>query len=248
MAIHPLVIAHRGASAAEPENTLRAFDLAIKQGAQMIELDLHLTRDNRVVVIHDPVLDHTTDLKGRVDHLSLAEVRKADAGKGERVPTLEETLDLASRRASLYLEIKDPRAAAETLRLIRARQSQSEAMLASFDIELMRRLGQEVNDIELGIILGTIKINPIVRWREAVPWIALRHINYQVLSMQVGLCFNRLAHQVKAHGKRLFVWTVDDERQFGRMIDRRVDGIVTNVPDRLISYLNRTTENRGIDN
>jgi glycerophosphoryl diester phosphodiesterase len=248
MVMRPLVIAHRGASAAEPENTLRAFDLAIRQGAQMLELDLHLTRDNHVVVIHDPVLDHTTNLKGRIDQLSLAEVRRADAGKGERVPTLEETLDLTRGRASLYLEIKDNRAAAETLRSIRAHRSQPEVMLASFDIELMRRLGREVNDIELGIILGTIKINPIVRWREAMPWIALRHINYQVLSMQVGLCFNHLARQVKAHGKKLFVWTVDDERLFGRMIDRRVDGIVTNVPDRLISYLNRTTGTRGIDN
>jgi glycerophosphoryl diester phosphodiesterase len=236
----PLVIAHRGASAAEPENTLRAFDLAIKQGAQMIELDLQLTRDNRVVVIHDPVLDYTTDLKGRIDRLSLSEVKKADAGKGERVPTLEETLDLTRRKASLYLEIKDPRAAAEALRLIRERQSQSEVMLASFDVGLMHRLGQEVNDIELGLILGTMTINPIVRWREAAPWIALRHINYQVLSLRVGLCFKRLAHQIKAHGKKLFVWTVDDEKQFGRMIARGVDGIVTNVPDRLISYLNRS--------
>jgi glycerophosphoryl diester phosphodiesterase len=236
----PLVIAHRGASAAEPENTLRAFDLAIRQGAQMIELDLQLTRDHRVVVIHDPVLDYTTDLKGRINRLSLAEVKKADAGKGERVPTLEETLDLTRRKATLYLEIKDPRATAEALRLIRKRQSQSEVMLASFDVGLMRRLGQEVNDIELGLILGNMTINPIVRWREAAPWIALRHINYQVLSLRVGLCFKRLAHQVKAHGKKLFVWTVDDEKQFGRMIARGVDGIVTNVPDRLISYLNRS--------
>ncbi|MBO0722628.1 MAG: glycerophosphodiester phosphodiesterase [Blastocatellia bacterium] len=236
----PLVIAHRGASVVEPENTLRAFDLAIKQGAQMIELDLQLTRDNHVVVIHDAVLDHTTDLKGRIDHLSLSEVRKADAGKGERIPTLEETLDLTRRKASLYLEIKDPRAAVETLRLVRANRRQAEVMLASFDIDLMRRLGREVTDIELGVIMGTMSINPLVRWREAAPWIALRSINYQVLSLRVGLCFKHLAHQVKEHGKKLFVWTADDEKQYGRMIARRVDGIVTNVPDRLISYINRT--------
>ncbi len=237
----PLVIAHRGASAVEPENTLRAFDLAIRQGAQMIELDLHITRDDHVVVIHDPILDHTTDSKGRVDQMTLAEIKKADAAKGERVPTLEETLSLTHGKVRLYLEIKDPRAAPETLRAIRARRTQSEVMIASFDVELMRKLGEDIKDIELGIILGTMGINPLVRWRETFPWIALRHINYQVLSLRVELCFRRVASQIKSQGKKLYVWTADDEREFARMIACQVDGIVTNVPDRLISYLAKTS-------
>lgn len=233
----PLVIAHRGASAYEPENTLRAFDLAIQQGAQMIELDLHATRDNQIVVIHDFTLDHTTNLKGRVDQLTLAEIKRADAGKGERVPALEETLDLTRGKVRLYLEIKDPRAAEETLRIVRARRCQDEVMLASFDIELMRRLGEEVSDMELGVILGNETFNPVVRWREAFPWLALRRINYQTLCMQVGLCFGYLARRVKASGKKLYVWTADEDAQFARMIERGVDGIVTNKPDRLIAYL-----------
>ena len=73
----PLIIAHRGASADEPENTLRAFQLAIEQGAQMIELDLHTTRDGHVVVIHDFTLDHTTNLTGRVGERTLAEINQA---------------------------------------------------------------------------------------------------------------------------------------------------------------------------
>ncbi len=237
----PLVIAHRGASAYEPENTLRAFDLAIKQGAQMIELDLHLTRDHRVVVIHDPTLDHTTDLTGRVDEMSLYDIKHADAGKGERVPTLEETLELALGKVRLYLEIKDPRAANQTLRIIRSRRCQSEVMLASFDIELMRILGEEARDIELGVILGNATINPVVRWREAVPWITLRRINYQVLCMQVELCFGYLAGRTRATGKKVYVWTADHERQFARMISFGVDGIVTNQPDRLVSYLEQAS-------
>jgi len=234
----PLVIAHRGASAYEPENTLRAFDLAIKQGAQMIELDLHLTRDNRVVVIHDPTLDHTTNLKGRINELTLQEVKLADAGKGERIPTLEETLELTAGNVQLYLEIKDPAAASETLKLIRNRSCQGDVMLASFDIELMRMLGREVNDIELGVILGTSSLWPSIRWREAFPWIALRTISYQVLCMQVELCYAYLARQIKADGKKLYVWTADLEREFERMITRGVDGIVTNRPDRLVCFLN----------
>lgn len=235
----PIIIAHRGASAYEPENTLRAFELAIRQGAQMIELDLHATADNQVVVIHDFTLDHTTNLKGRVGERTLAEIKQADAGKGERVPTLNETLDLTLGKVRLYLEIKDPRAAAEVLRMIRARRCQTEVMLASFDIELMRRLGEEVRDIELGVILGNETLNPVVRFREAFPWIALRGINYQTLCMQVELCFGYLARRVKAGGKKLYVWTANDERQFARMMRLGVDGIVTNHPDRLRDYSGR---------
>jgi glycerophosphoryl diester phosphodiesterase len=235
----PLVIAHRGASAYEPENTLRAFDLAIRQGAQMIELDLHITCDNHVVVIHDPTLNHTTNLTGRVDRLSLAEVRRADAGKGERVPTLDETLDLTLGKVRLYLEIKDPRAAMPALRIIRERRCQSQVMLASFDIELMRGLGEEVRDTELGLILGNATFHPMVRWREAFPWLALRRVKHQVLCMRVELCYSYLAARARENGKKLYVWTVDSEKQFARMTSIGVDGIVTNTPDRLISYLKR---------
>jgi glycerophosphoryl diester phosphodiesterase len=235
----PLVIAHRGASAHEPENTLRAFDLAIRQGAQMIELDLHVTCDNRVVVIHDPTLDRLTNLKGRVDQMSLDDVKRADAGKGERVPTLDETLDLTEGKVRLYLEIKDPRAALPTLQIIRARRRQSQVMLASFDIELMRRLGEEVRDIELGLILGNATFHPVVRWREAFPWLALRRVNYQVLCMQVELCYGYLAARARANGKKLYVWTADSEKQYARMNSIGVDGIVTNTPDRLVAYLGR---------
>src|SRR5262252_8439679 len=208
----PLVIAHRGASAYEPENTLRAFDLAIRQGAQMIELDLHVTCDNHVVVIHDPTLNHTTNLTGRVDRLTLGKVR-------------------------LYLELKDPRAALPALRIIRARRCQSQVMLASFDIELMRGLGEEVRDTELGLILGNATLHPMVRWREAFPWLALRRVNHQVLCMRVELCYGYLAARARANGKKLYVWTADAEKQFARMTSIGVDGIVTNTPDRLVSYL-----------
>jgi glycerophosphoryl diester phosphodiesterase len=169
----------------------------------------------------------------------LAEVRRADAGKGERVPTLDETLDLTLGKVRLYLEIKDPRAALPALQIIRARRCQSQVMLASFDIELMRGLGEEVSDTELGLILGNPTFHPMVRWREAFPWLALKRVKHQVLCMQVELCYGYLAARARAHGKKLYVWTADKERQFARMISIGVDGIVTNTPDRLASYLKR---------
>lgn len=236
-----LVIAHRGASAVEPENTLRAFERSIQMGAQMIELDLHLTRDNQVVVIHDDQLGHTTNLRGRVSRLSLDEVKKADAGKGERIPTLQETLALTRGRVQLYLEIKAPQAAEETLRIVRAFNCQDEVMLASFDLKLMQRLGEQVADMEIGLILGTPTLNPRVRWREAFPWFALRHFNYQTLCMQVKMCSAVLARNIKRQGKKLYVWTANSEADYARMIARDIDGIVTDTPDRLIAYLEKVT-------
>ena len=235
----PLVIAHRGASAYEPENTLRAFELAIRQGAQMIELDLHLTADGHVVVIHDSTLNHTTNLQGRVDQMTLEQIKRADAGKGERVPTLDEVLDLTAGQVRLYLEIKDPRAAAPTLQTIRARRCQDAMLLASFELALMQRLGEEVRDVKLGVILGTTSWHPLVRYREAFPWRAWQAVNYQVLCMQVELCYGYLAKRVKAVGKQLYVWTADTEKQFARMLRCEVDGIVTNCPDHLLAYLRR---------
>ena len=229
----PLVIAHRGASRDEPENTLRAFETAIRQGAQMIEMDLQITGDGQVIVLHDETLDHTTDRKGRVDRLTLSEIKQADAGKGERIPTLTETLDLTLGQVRLYLEIKDPRAARPTLETIRARRCEADVMLASFDLNLMRDLGREIADIELGLILGSESWNPLIRWREAFPWVSLRKINYQVLSLQAAICYPYLARKIKRQGKKLFVWTVDEPAEISRLIDLGVDGIVTNVPGML---------------
>lgn len=242
-----LVIAHRGASAVEPENTLRAFARSIEMGAHMIQLDLQLTRDGHVVVIHDDDLRHTTNARGHVSQLTLEEVRKANAGKGERVPTLQETLELTRGRVQLYLEIKAPQAAAETLRIVRAFNCQDEVLLASFDLELMKQLGETVSDMEIGLILGTPSLNPRVRWREAFPWRALRYYKYQTLCMQVKICSAILARKIKQQGKKLYVWTANSESDYARMVAREVDGIVTDTPDRLITYLEKATGEKKQD-
>ncbi len=233
----PLVIAHRGASAVEPENTLLAFSRAIEMGADMIELDLHATRDGHIVVIHDDNLRNTTNLRGKVSEMTLDEVRKADAGKGERIPTLQETLELTCGKIQLYLEIKDRKAAAETVQMVRDYGVKNEVMLASFDLPLMKKLGDEISDIEIGLILGNATLNPFVRWREAFPEIALKNYNYQTLCMQVKLCSARLARNIKQQGKKLYVWTANSKQEYQTMIERGVDGICTDTPDKLIEFL-----------
>lgn len=101
-----LRIAHRGASGYAPENTLAAFKKALEFDIDVIELDVHLTKDNHLVVIHDKTVNRTTDGKGKVADKTLAELQKLDAGNGEKIPTLQEVLDLVNRKALVSIEIK----------------------------------------------------------------------------------------------------------------------------------------------
>src|SRR6266496_640164 len=109
----PIVFAHRGASAHAPENTIAAFELALAQNADAIELDVKLTADGHVVVIHDSTVDRTTGSRGRVKDLSLAQLRSLDAGsffsekyRGEKIPTLEEVLEAVGKRTIINVELK----------------------------------------------------------------------------------------------------------------------------------------------
>lgn len=141
--------AHRGYSATYPENTLLAFERALETGVEQIELDVALTKDQHVVIIHDDTLERTTDGQGRVNEHTLAELARLDAGswkdsayQGQRIPTLEEVLERVSGQAWLNIEIKIHRHKAEwitrltekTLKLIRTHRAESWVVLASFDL------------------------------------------------------------------------------------------------------------------
>lgn len=225
----PKVIAHRGASGEEPENTLRAFEAAVAQGAQMIELDLRLTMDGHVVVIHDASLNRTTDRQGRIAKITLAEARRADAGKGERIPTLKETLELARKRAELYLEMKDANAATATLREVREFGLENEVLIASFSRRMMQRLRGEVRDIRLGLIVAPPTLGLLTPTPD--------DFEFDVLSVDERLCRRVLVEQTHRKGKKVFVWTLDDERGYRKMSSLGVDGIVTNFPDRLVKFV-----------
>lgn len=113
-----LKIGHRGAKGLEPENTLRSFSKAIDFKVDMIELDVRLTKDKKVVVIHGDKLDRTTNGRGRVKEKDLEEIKKLSAGKGERIPTLEETLDLIDKRVKVNIELKGKKIAESVSKII----------------------------------------------------------------------------------------------------------------------------------
>lgn len=150
-----LIYAHRGASALEPANTLAAFERAITDEADGIELDVHLSADGVPVVIHDRDLEHTTDGRGRVDEKELSELKTLDAGGGQRIPTLEEVLTLVAGRVRFYLEIKQPTAEAATLDVL-SRFPDTAWIAASFDRQVLSTLRELAPRAELWLITTMI--------------------------------------------------------------------------------------------
>ena len=214
-------IAHRGASAYEPENTLRAFEEAIRLGADMIELDVRFSKDREPVVIHDDRLERTTDGFGFVGDKTLAELKTLDAGRGEKIPTLREVLDITKGRARLVIELKEEGTEEFALDLIRESGSADEVIVVSFSLAILRKVKELSRDIRTGVIYF-MSANPIRRAKESsADTIAPYH--YFVTKALVK----------EAHENNLIVipWTVDSKSRAQKLIKMGVDGIVSNRPD-----------------
>ena len=239
----PLVIAHRGASAHAPENTLAAFALAADMHADSFELDCSPTRDGRIVVIHDDTLDRTTSGAGSVAELDFAAVRAVDAGgwkdaryAGERIPTLAEALALAvERRIGVYIEVKcrDSQSRAMRRRLARGVAETIDradwaghTVVQSFSPRLCAVMRAEAPYLRVAL-LGEARTAPAwLRLYARARWIGCAGLNVQARDLTPARI--RAIHRA---GMTVAAWTVDDEADMLRLARWGVDGIITNRPD-----------------
>lgn len=243
----PLCIAHRGASASAPENTLVAFETAIRLGTDAIELDVHLTRDEVPVVLHDETLDRTTDGRGPVGVVSLAALQRLDAGswfaprfRRERVPTLAQALDCARGRCGMNIELKlprgrggggaarrrDERAGAERLAravagaLARARFAEL-LVLSSFSLEALRAARAVMPRARLGLLVSRGATGLRVAHRALALYSFHPHLR---------LASARRIRMARRMGLRVMVWPVNDRESIERFAGLEVDGVMTDDP------------------
>lgn len=221
MPSRPLVIAHRGASARETENSLAAFRLAAELGADAVELDVHATADGHLVVHHD-------EMAGRhhVAHCSFREVRSHHLANGEPVPTLEEALAVIVPGMIAFIEIKamPPRLDEKFLSILeRTGASLDRFAVHSFDHLIVHRLGERKADLRRGVL-----VTPDV----ARPLAALNDADATDLWPQVPMVDRQLVDAAHRAEARVLAWTVDDAEAMRRLVDLGVDGLCTNHPDR----------------
>lgn len=234
---HYRIVAHRGASAYAPENTLLAFRRAIELGADMSELDVHLSRDGVPVVMHNYAVDQTTNGHGRIQDLTLAQLEQLDAGSGERVPTLQQVIDLVRGRNGLYLELKAQGTPPVTVDLLQRNHltGPNQAIVGSFQPDLVRQTKERAPGLSTSLLVG-----PVYPADELIAMARDARADY------IHLCWeNRaprphelltpdLLHALRAAGLGIVLWHEEraDELAVLRTLD--VDAICTNTPDKLL--------------
>jgi glycerophosphoryl diester phosphodiesterase len=226
----PLVIAHRGASGTLPENTRPAYALAIEQRADMIEIDLHRSRDGEIVVAHDEDLAGLGG-RGEIAAATAAEIRALDAGNGERVPTLAEVLDHFGARIPFNLEFKRGRSAtyagleAAALAAVERRGLLERTLFSCFHDAVLARVRQLSPAARIALLLSTREPQQPVERALAV--------GAEALNPSLLLATPELIDAAHAEGLAVYVYTVDAEDDMRRLLDLGVDGMFSNFPARL---------------
>ena len=232
----PLVIAHRGASAYAPENTLSAFNLALEMGADGVELDVSLTKDGIPVVLHDDTVDRTTNGRGAVNQLTLAQVKELDASnkfekyRGEKIPTLEQVLRAVAPRGTINIELKNfalktDGIEAATLAAIENTSALDRVMVSSFNPLALRRMCQLEPRIPRGLLYSP-RLPIFLRraWLRPLAHPTAMHPHFSMITRE-------FVAWARGKGYKINTWTVDDPNEMKRLIELGVDGIITNKPD-----------------
>ncbi|GHA00753.1 glycerophosphodiester phosphodiesterase [Streptomyces echinoruber] len=218
--MHFLTIGHRGVMGVEPENTLRSFVAAEAAGMDVIELDLHLSRDGALVVMHDAEVDRTTDGSGPIAEKTLEELRALDAGRGERVPVFEEVLEAV--RTPLQAEIKDTAAARALAEVMRARDLVERVEVSSFHDEAIAEIARLVPGVRTALVASRYGTDVVDRAREAGA--ATVCLNIRRLTLEV-------AEYARKADLRIIGWVVNtqDHLRLARALE--LDGVTTDYPE-----------------
>lgn len=232
----PVIFAHRGACAHAPENTIASFELALAQQADAIELDVKLSSDGFVIVHHDDTVDRTTDGTGRIKNLTLADLKKLDAGsffsetyKGEKIPTLEEVFETVGKRTFINIELTNYKTRNDHLvetvcMLVKKHNMQKRIIFSSFFASNLSKARGYLPDVPRGLLA----LNGFLgSWARSF---GFTFGNYQALHPHVADTTQQEVSRVHRLNRRIHVWTIDKEEDMRRLFSWGVDGIFTDDP------------------
>ncbi|MFC4559484.1 glycerophosphodiester phosphodiesterase [Virgibacillus kekensis] len=238
-------VAHRGASAHAPENTMAAFQKAVEMKSDYIEIDVQMTEDEELVVIHDTTVDRTTNGTGAVGDLTLEEIRMLDAGSwfseefaGEKIPTFEEVLDAFRGKVGILIELKSPglypgieEEVAETLKERNMDRANNEKIIIqSFNHESMKQSKALLPEIPHGVLAGT-------SWADVTDEQLAAFATYaDYFNPNQNIVTLELVNRVHVAGMQMMPYTSRSQEQADRLFHLGVDGIITDYPEHVYNH------------
>ena len=224
-----LKIAHRGAKGYEPENTLKAFQKALDLNADGIELDVHLSADGHIIVIHDETIDKMTNGKGFVNTLSLPELKSFLVADQYEIPTLKEVFDLVNKKCFINIELKNADTLTKVVSLIdeyvsEKKWSYDHFIVSSFDWNALKEVHDFDSKIPIGVLTET-NLDLALAFAETIKAKAI-HPYYHLLNPEN-------TKEMQQKGFLVLPWTVNIEEDIQKIKSYQVDGIITDFPDKI---------------
>jgi glycerophosphoryl diester phosphodiesterase len=244
--MRPLIIAHRGASAIAPENTLAAVNLAWELNADCVEIDIHLTKDNKIVVIHDPSTKRTTDNNLVISETTSNELRKLDAGsykskifKGEKIPFIEEILESLPPEHSLIIEIKSPPEIVKYLKQSLTKSGKiNQIIIKSFDINTLKTAKEVFPETQVFLLHYSSNNIFFESLKICVELTAvLKENKFNGLSLYHENVTDNLAKSFIDSGLKLLVWTVNESEKALDLARKGIYGIITDNPQLILKTM-----------
>ncbi|MBY0099603.1 glycerophosphodiester phosphodiesterase [Mesobacillus maritimus] len=232
-------VAHRGATAYAPENTIAAFDLAVQMKADYIEIDVQRSKDGELVVIHDTTVNRTTDGTGKVGDLTFEQLRNLDAGSwkgkeftGELIPTFEEILDRYRGKVGILIELKAPELypgveeqVAESIKKRNLDKPKNEKIIIqSFNFESMKKMNKLLPTVPIGVLTSNTAHTTPEALQEFSTYADWFNPSY-------GIVTKELVNQVHANGMQIGSWTVRSQEAADFLFEMGVDAIISDYPD-----------------
>ncbi|NEQ12882.1 MAG: glycerophosphodiester phosphodiesterase [Moorea sp. SIO3E2] len=224
------IIAHRGASNCAKENTIEAYEKAIELGADFIEFDVRITKDGVLISHHDPMIANKA-----ISQLSFAEINRIAGQQGFRVPTVEEVLRLTTNKIKLAVELKEEGYEEKVMALVMGYTNIDDFVILSFNIPSLRWIKSNYPEVKTGLLLSK-KNNKfliiLLRVFGILVFQKLIRFTPDILALQWETLKFGLLKIAAKQGKPVFVWTVNDQKTIGKLLnDNRVHGIITDRPD-----------------
>jgi len=238
-----LKIGHRGACGYEPENTILSFKKAIELGVDFVELDVHLSKDRHLIVIHDYVLDKTTNCQGKVSEKTLRQIKKCRTNKkNQQIPTLQEVINFVKGKMKLNIEIKGVKPAEEVAKLIKKNKLEKDVIVSSNHTKTLRVINAIIPSAKTSLeyystqtrfgeylfVLASLAMFPITK---LIILKKLKRVKSDYVHLVYPFATKNFVSELHKKGYKVIVWVVNNPTLVNKMIEKKVDGIISNYPD-----------------